>query len=170
MARKKVEYKIIDVYSDEYKKLSKEEKFKYYNKLKHTVNQRLRDMEKANVTYSPAYLSIEKSGRKTATGNVGFRNLNPNKHSLSELNKEIRAVYKAFTSKTLSISESKKYRENELKRLNIEVSSDNDDEIKRFWEIHDYFRELGIFNKFVLGSPEEQNIVREFIDKTDVKN
>ena len=171
MARQ-IEYTPINVYSKEYSKLSIEEKFKYYNKLVKTVNQRLRAIEKAKVTYSPAYLAIEKSGRKTATGNIGFKTLSPDKHSLTELNKEIRAAYKALNNKTIFVSSTKEYIKNQLKRLDLNISSDSDveDELKRFWDIYDYFKELHIFDNFIFGTQGEQEVVRDFIEDSDVKN
>lgn len=171
MARQ-IEYTPINVYSKEYNKLSIEEKFNYYNKMIKTVNQRLRALEKAKVTYAPAYVTIEKSGRKTATGNIGFRSLNPKKHSLTDLNKEIRAAYKALNMKTITITGAKEYIDNQLKRLDLNISSDSnlEDELKRFWDVFDYFTELHIFDNFIFGSQGEQEVVRDFIEDSDVKN
>ena len=74
--------------------------------------------------------------------------------------------------KTISITGTKKYIDSEIKRLDIEISSNDvkSDVLKRFWETYDYFNDLKIFDKFFSGSQQPQEIVRDYMEKTNLIN
>lgn len=177
MARK--QKGLTNPYNKNFAKMDVSELKKIYETAVKRVNQALAEKRKQGQTQDPIYRAIESKGYRTKStkkypqGQVGFTRMKLKNASKSDIIKEYKKIYNAYTSE--SISSSKERFEGRMREQLAHIGVDYDEmmehpddyktELNDFWDLYNEAEKAGLFEEFNLSSYEGQEVIKEYMQE-----